>query len=59
MIPPDDLDPTDESILDEIRKMFSVLDPVPETLVERVQFARESHESNESRCPRRPRGSRG
>ena len=39
MIPPDDLDPTDESILDEIRKMFSVLDPVPETLVERVQFA--------------------
>ncbi|MEV6154666.1 hypothetical protein AB0L53_30400 [Nonomuraea sp. NPDC052129] len=39
LIPPDDLDPTDESILDEIRKMFSVLDPVPETLVERVQFA--------------------
>ncbi|MEV1244897.1 hypothetical protein ACIBO2_41725 [Nonomuraea sp. NPDC050022] len=56
MIPPDDLDPTDESILDEIRKMFSVLDPVPETLVERVQFARESHES---RCPRRSRESRG
>ncbi|WP_433518089.1 hypothetical protein ACQP2T_22625 [Nonomuraea sp. CA-143628] len=39
MIPPDDLDPTDESILDEIRKMLSVLDPVPDTLVERVQFA--------------------
>lgn len=39
MIPPDDLDPTDEFILDEIRRMFSVLDPVPETLVERVQFA--------------------
>ncbi|HUR07659.1 MAG TPA: hypothetical protein VM347_34310 [Nonomuraea sp.] len=39
MIPPDDVDPSDEFILDEIRRMFSVLDPVPETLVERVQFA--------------------
>lgn len=38
MIPPDDVDPTDEFILDEIRRIFSVLDPVPETLVERVQF---------------------
>jgi hypothetical protein len=36
MMPPDD---PDEVLLDEIRNMFTALDPVPETLVDRIRFA--------------------